>query len=181
MAAFQPAKIQSWNIFVGFADATSSVEARTELRAWCGLALAALAVAGVFAMLVALSRVPGFEALAPLPVAFFNKGLVVHVIFSFVVWFLCVFGALATVSAYRISGGRPVGRRAGLTAIALGYMASVMLFMPGLMDRGDPSAGAFNPFGVAGEEEVLLRQVAHRLGQDPNYRSVISTGSCEKL
>ena len=145
MAAFQPAKIQTWNIFVGFADATSSVEARTELRAWCGLALAALAVAGVFAMLVALSRVPGFEALAPLPVAFFNKGLVVHVIFSFVVWFLCVFGALATVSAYRISGGRPVGRRVGLTAIGLGYMASVMLFMPGFMDRGEPSLNNYIP------------------------------------
>ena len=145
MPAFQPAKAQRWNIFAGFADATSSIEARTELRGWCGLALAALAVAGAFALLVALSRVPGFGALAPLPVAFFNKGLVVHVIFSFVVWFLSVFGALATVSAYRMSAGRPVGRMLGLTAIGFGYMASIMLFVPGFLDRGEPSLNNYIP------------------------------------
>ena len=145
MAAFQPAKAQRWNIFAGFADATSSAEARTELRGWCGLALMALAIAGVFALSVALSRVPGFEALVQLPVAFFSKGLVVHVVFSFVVWFLCVFGALATVSAYRISGGKPAGRRLGLAAIALGYMASVMLLVPGLMDQGEPSLNNYIP------------------------------------
>ncbi len=145
MAAFQPTMEQRWNIFSGFAAATSSIEARTELRGWCGLALAGLAIAGVFALLVALSRLPGFEALAPLPVAFFDKGLVVHVIFSFVVWFLCVFGALATVVAYRMNGGRPAARGLGLAAIGLGYMSSVLLFAPGFMDRGRPSLNNYIP------------------------------------
>ena len=145
MAAFQPSTAQRWNVFNAFADATSSKEARTELRGWCGLALAGLAVAGVFALLVALSRVPGFEAVAPLPVAFFNKGLVIHVIFSFVVWFLCVFGALSTVIVYRISGGRQVGRRLGIVAIGLGYVGSIMLFVPGFMDRGEPSLNNYIP------------------------------------
>ncbi len=145
MAAFEPAKAQRWDIYAGFADATSSKQARTELRGWCGLALAALAIAGFFALLVALSRLPGFEALAPLPVAFFNKGLVVHVIFSFVVWFLSVFGALATVVAYRMSDGRPTGWGLNLAAIGLGYIASATLFVPGLMDRGVPSLNNYIP------------------------------------
>lgn len=145
MAAFKPAKAQRWDIYAGFADATSSKQARTELRGWCGLALAALAIAGFFALLVALSRVPGFGQLAPLPVAFFSKGMVVHVIFSFVVWFLSVFGALATVAAYRMCGGQPKGWGLNMAAVGLGYVASVMLLLPALMDRGEPSLNNYIP------------------------------------
>ncbi|MBM3566674.1 MAG: hypothetical protein FJX42_11255, partial [Alphaproteobacteria bacterium] len=64
---------------------------RDLLRAWMGLAALALALAGVMAVLLALSRIPGSQTLFPWPVAFFERGLVAHVVFSFVVWFLAAF------------------------------------------------------------------------------------------
>ena len=98
MSAFHPVKSQRWNLYAGFAEAMESPAARAELRGWCGLALLSLAIAGVFALLVALSRVPGVEDVAPLPLKFFEKGLVVHVVFSFGVWYLSVMGALMTIA-----------------------------------------------------------------------------------
>ena len=47
--------------------------------------MGALGVAGAFALLLAISRVPGVETVFPWPLGFFHKGLVIHVVFSFVV------------------------------------------------------------------------------------------------
>ena len=58
-ARFQPAQMQRWNVYQGFRLALEAPAARWELRAWCGLAIGALAIAGLFALLLALSRVPG--------------------------------------------------------------------------------------------------------------------------
>ena len=145
MVTFQPVQAQRWDIFAGFAATLNSADARDELRAWCGLGLVALAIAGIFALLVALSRVPGIENLSLLPVAFFEKGLVVHVIFSFVVWYLSILGSLTTVVAYRIGGGKPPGKTLAWTAIFCGYGASIMLFVPGLMDGGEPILNNYIP------------------------------------
>jgi len=145
MNAFQPAQAQRWNLFTGFAQAMESPAARAELRGWCGLALLSLAVAGVFALLVALSRVPGVEELAPLPVQFFDRGLVVHVVFSFVVWYLSVMGGLLTVAAHRIGAGRPPGTALGRISLWCGYASAVLLFVPGFMDSGEPSLNNYVP------------------------------------
>ena len=59
---------------------------------WVLLALASLAIAGIFAILLVLSRAPITEAKLPWPSDFFSKGLVSHVTLSFIVWFLAVFG-----------------------------------------------------------------------------------------
>ena len=79
---------------------------RRELTAWTGLAVGALGIAGLFAFLLAMSRVPGIESVFPWPLGFFRKGLVIHVVFSFVVWFLAVFGALALLASDRLAPGR---------------------------------------------------------------------------
>src|SRR5271165_5617757 len=92
----------------GVADAI-----RRELRDWAWLAVGALAVAGVFALLLALSRIPGMDKAPFWPIDFFYKGLVIHVVFSLVIWLLAVFAFL--VSAATLSIGEdlraaPLGR-----------------------------------------------------------------------
>jgi len=52
----------------------AEVPDRTLLRAWMALGVLALALAGVMAVLLALSRIPGSQTLFPWPVAFFERG-----------------------------------------------------------------------------------------------------------
>ena len=134
---FLPAQPQRWSLFHGFAQAVDSHAAHFELRGWGVLAMASLGVAGIFALLLALSRVPGAGEIFPWPVQFFEKGLVIHVVLSFVVWFLSVLGALATMVTYRLSDGWPRWRRLGPAAIIGAFAATVLLFIPAWMDRGE--------------------------------------------
>ena len=124
---------------------TRAPDKRGELRAWCALAVSALAVAGVFALLLALSRTPGIQDVFPWPLGFFKKGLVIHVIFSFVVWFLAVFGALMHLAAERMAKCAPrfnsLGRW-GCICVATGF---VLLFVPAFLDRGEPSLNNYIP------------------------------------
>ena len=108
------------------------------LWGWSALAIGALALAGVAALLLAVSRLPGIESTFPWPVAFFQKGLVVHVVFSFVVWFLAVFAAMATVTAHGDGWG-------GTLPPVLAMIAFVLLFEPALRDAGEPSLNNYVP------------------------------------
>lgn len=108
-----------------------------ELRAWSLIAVGSLAVAGIFAFLLALSRLPGIETLFSWPLGFFRKGLVIHVVFSFVVWFLALFGGLLVIATHALAGPSP--RLAGLGRAATLAMTAALplLFVPALMDRGE--------------------------------------------
>ena len=86
---------------------------RTELRYWAFLAIGALAVAGLFVLMLATSRIPGAETVIPWPAGFFGKGLIIHVIFSLIVWFLGVFALLSSMAAYDLGGGAPRFRGLG--------------------------------------------------------------------
>ncbi len=116
-----------------------------ELRGWAGLALLSLAMAGVFALLLALSRIPGVQGVVPLPLDFFDKGLVIHVVFSFVVWFQAVFGCLLTVSAGVLGGGRPRSAWLGRPALVGGYVSCLLLFVPAFLDRGEATLNNYIP------------------------------------
>ena len=118
---------------------------RRELWGWSTLAVGALAIAGVFALLLAISRIPGIEAVFPWPLAFFHKGLVIHVVFSFVVWFLAVFGALLLIAARRAAGGPPRFAGLGRAAVAGMAIAAPLLFVPALLDRGEPTLNNYVP------------------------------------
>ncbi len=116
-----------------------------ELRLWCAIAIGSLAIAGVFALLLALSRIPGIETVFAWPLGFFHKGLVIHVVFSFVVWFLAVFGALLVVATHAVAG--PAPRLAGLGRLAvIGMVAALpLLFVPALLDRGEATLNNYVP------------------------------------
>ena len=124
---------------------------RRELFGWTVLPLAALALAGVLALLLALARMPGAEHIFPWTgQTFFQKLLVVHVTFAFVVWYLGVQGALTVVVT-----AQSVGENMGGLAIfggrlaVLGFGVSfILLLIPALADLGDPSINNYIPLLV---------------------------------
>ena len=112
------------------------------LRGWAGLAILSLALAGVFALLLAISRIPGVENIPLWPLDFFNKGLVIHVVFSFIVWFLSVFGAILSIATVRLGGVSGLLEKILLVAA---YASTVMLFAPSFMNRGEATLNNYIP------------------------------------
>ncbi len=141
----KPAQDQRWDPIEGFRPALAASTAQRELRRWTLIALGALALAGIFALLLAISRIPGADTLFPWPVAFYEKSLIIHVVFSFVVWYLAIGIVLMMVGAYRMSDGKPKLPGLGASALAAMVIAFVMLAIPALMDRGQPSLNNYVP------------------------------------
>lgn len=141
----QPSKPQKWDPIEGFRVSLSSIAAQKELRLWSILAVASLAVAGIFALLLAISRLPGADTLFPWPVAFYERSLIIHVIMSFVVWFIAGGMVFSQISAYRISDGSPRSESMGRTAAVAVLIAFFLLGAPALMDSGVPSLNNYIP------------------------------------
>ncbi|MGJ3258227.1 MAG: cbb3-type cytochrome c oxidase subunit I [Rhodospirillales bacterium] len=141
----RPAQEQRWNPIEGFRPALAATAAQRELRRWTIIALGALAVAGVYALLLAISRIPGADTLFPWPVAFYEKSLIIHVVFSFVVWYLAIGIILMMIGAYRMADGAPKLAGLGASSLAAMVIAFVMLALPALMDRGEPSLNNYIP------------------------------------
>lgn len=120
-------------------------DATAEWRSWALLAAGALAIAGVFAFLLAISRLPGAEKIFPWPVGFFGKGLVIHVIFSLVVWFLAVFALLASIATHETSGGTPRLASLGEAGAGLVAIAFPFLFLPAFLDDTTASLNNYIP------------------------------------
>ncbi len=95
---------------------------RTLALAWLAFGIAALALSGVFSILLVVARTPGVQAL--LPVAdFFRVALVVHVDLSVLVWFLAFAAMLWTLAGGArgiVAGWAGLGLAgAGVAAMAL--------------------------------------------------------------
>ena len=84
---------------------------------WLTLGVLALALAGVFAILLVLARTPGLSGLFP-TLDFFRTALVVHVDQSVLIWFLAFSGVLWALAP----GARPVLGRLGLAAATAGCL-----------------------------------------------------------
>ncbi|MCW5622033.1 MAG: cbb3-type cytochrome c oxidase subunit I [Burkholderiales bacterium] len=69
-------------------------------RAWLLLGIAAIALSGVFSLLLVLSRTPGVNALFPVA-DFFRVALVVHVDLSVLVWFAAFAGVFWSLAGAR--------------------------------------------------------------------------------
>ncbi len=128
-----------------FAPAVAEPRARRELWGWCAIGVVALGLAGFFALLLALSRTPGVQDLVPWPLAFFGKALVVHVVFAFVVWFLAVFGAVVHLAAWQIAPAGPRYPLLGRLGPILSAAACLLIFIPALLDRGEPTLNNYVP------------------------------------
>ncbi|UCE86416.1 MAG: hypothetical protein JSU66_01350 [Deltaproteobacteria bacterium] len=74
-------------------------------RQWLGLALLVLVLAGVFALLVVIGRMPPFDRYVTDPL-FFKRCLVVHVNLALVVWFYSMVAALLLALPGRGAPGR---------------------------------------------------------------------------
>jgi cytochrome c oxidase subunit I len=135
------------------AGVTSAVQ--RELVGWAWLAVGALAVAGVFALLLALSRIPGMEKTPLWPIDFFYKGLVIHVVFSLVIWLQGVFAFLVSVATVKLAGddvrAAPLGRL-GQGAVLLAFPC---LFAPAFLEATQPALTNYIP---------IIRHPAYDLG-----------------
>ena len=108
------------------------------------LAVGALAVAGIFALLLVLGRVMHAEAIYPWLLAYFDRFLVVHVNFSFIVWFVVTGIAFMQIAALRLSDGAPVLANQGRIAVACAVIGTLLIAGSGLMD-GIPSKNNYVP------------------------------------
>lgn len=106
-------------------------------RRWLLLGLAALAGAGLFALLLVLARSPGAQAWLP-GIDLFRVALVVHVDLSVLVWFLAFAGFLWTL---RDGGGNPWGRR----AFALAAAGTAFLVATPFTGSGEPVLSNYVP------------------------------------
>ena len=163
-----------------------------ELNGWVRLPIVALGLAGLMAVLVALLRVPGVDSILPgSSQTFFEKGLIAHVTFAFVIWYLGVQGAL-TVLASASAGPLPKGSafmgRVGLYAAGLSF---VLILIPVLFNLGEPSANNYVPvlihplffagltllgFGLLLPVIRLIAQVAGQRHCEPVVFAVAASG-----
>jgi cytochrome c oxidase subunit 1 len=134
---------------------TARSAVQRELVGWAWLAVGALAVAGVFALLLALSRIPGMEKTPFWPIDFFYKGLVIHVVFSLVIWLQGVFAFLVSVATLKLAGNdvrvAPLGR-IGQGAVLLAFPC---LFAPAFLEATQPALTNYVP---------IIRHPAYDIG-----------------
>ena len=135
------------------AGAESAV--RRELIGWAWLAVGALAVAGVFALLLALSRIPGMEKTPLWPIDFFYKGLVIHVVFSLVIWLMGVFAFLVSAATLRLAGDDVRATPLGRIGQGVVLLAFPFLFAPAFLEATQPELTNYIP---------IIRHPAYDLG-----------------
>ena len=120
---------------------------RQRLWQWSLLAVVSLAIAGLFAILLVLSRAPITSESVPWPEDFFQKGLVAHVALSFAVWFLAVFAALNTAMVpndTRFSSAS-LGFLLDKIALFLAVTGTVSMLIPAFQDQGEPTLNNYIP------------------------------------
>ena len=111
---------------------------RALARGWLWLGLIALIGAGLYSVLLVLSRTPGLNQW--LPVAdFFRVALVVHVDLSVLVWFVAMAGLLWSLN------GSAAGAVWGWAALALCAAGSALMFMAPFVTRAAPIMANYIP------------------------------------
>lgn len=160
--------------------ATAAEGLRRELHGWAGVAVAALAVAGLLVLLIVPARTPGVQDLLPWdPDIFFRQALVTHVVFSVVIWFLAGLGLLCVLATGRVAGEQPVRLAVlGPAGLALTVLGMLMLVGGTLAGAGRPSLNNYVPVLIhplyyaglavlfAGVALPVVRLLANLIGRD---------------
>src|SRR5574340_1547089 len=121
----------------GFALTMPSDASRKLASGWLWLGIASLVGAGLFAILLVLSRTPYVQDIFPW-VDFFHTALVVHVDLSVLLWFMAFAGVLWSLN----SSARFVG--VGWLALALAAVAAAVIVLSPFIAVGKP-AGCSRP------------------------------------
>ncbi|MAF47792.1 MAG: cbb3-type cytochrome c oxidase subunit I [Rhodospirillales bacterium] len=117
--------------------------ARAILWGWAMLAILSLAFAGLALIIPVLSKIPFLENAVAWPEQFFQKGLVAHVVLSFVVWFLAVLGFMAQLTPD--AGGGPENHPLDAVGLALAVGGTVLIMVPVVLQRGEPTLNNYIP------------------------------------
>jgi hypothetical protein len=144
---------------------------RTAATRWLWIAVGVLLVAGAFALLLVLARMPPFDALVTDP-GFFRRCLVVHVQLSIVCWFYAfVCALLHTLPPGRLapqltSWGPRLGFGGVLLLCASAFVPGGQPIMSNYVPMVDHPLGAMGLalFGIGVLTTVLSRQVLPRGG-----------------
>ncbi|MFC1315680.1 MAG: cbb3-type cytochrome c oxidase subunit I [gamma proteobacterium symbiont of Ctena orbiculata] len=107
---------------------------------WLQLGVLALGLAGLFALLLVLSRTPGSEAFFPW-VDFFRTALVVHVDQSVLIWFLAMSGVVWCLTAQAGSGSI----RLQYLAFGLAMMGALGIALSAFLGDGAPLMNNYVP------------------------------------
>jgi hypothetical protein len=122
----------------GFALAMPSDVSSRLASGWLWLGMAALVGAGLFAILLVLSRTPYFQDIFPW-VDFFHTALVVHVDLSVLLWFLAFAGVLWSLnSSHRFIV-------IGWLALVLASVGAVMIVLSPFVETGIPVMSNYVP------------------------------------
>ncbi|MBI4518465.1 MAG: hypothetical protein HY699_21905 [Deltaproteobacteria bacterium] len=117
---------------------TATTLDRAAVRGWLAVAVGSLLLAGLFAVLLVVGRMPGLAALFDDP-QLFRRCLVVHVVLSLVVWFYAFLAALfLTVPCAQPS------RRAGPASV-LGGLGLLLLMAAAGLPAGQPLLSNYVP------------------------------------
>lgn len=158
-----------WAVELGRVEAAPA--ARRLAIAWLMLGVTALALAGLFAILLVVARAPGTAALFPTQ-DFFRVALIVHVDQSVLIWFLAFAGALWSL-------GQDAPPRLARLAFGLAAAGCLLVAAAPFLGAGEPLLNNYVPvldhplflaalmlFGLG----VLLQVLAHLGRSTPGVR-----------
>jgi hypothetical protein len=116
---------------------------RAILWGWALLAVLSLAFAGLALIVPAASKMPFLQDAIQWPEQFFQKGLVVHVVLSFVVWYLATFGFMAQLTPD--SSGASENLPLDALGLGLAWTGTVLILAASLGQRGAPTLNNYIP------------------------------------
>ena len=161
-----------------------STTANQQAISWLKLGILSLAAAGIFSILLVLSRTPAIQEIIPFT-DFFHIALVVHVDLSVLIWFLSCAGLLWSLVTPNH------GTRLDRLPLALALAGSIMIIIAPFIGIGAPLMNNYVPvldhpfylsalciFGAGMLVQLLLTLIfAHpELGADTN-ESVLKSGA----
>lgn len=111
---------------------------RALVLGWLLLGLLALAGAGVYSVLLVLSRTPGINTWFPVA-DFFRVALVVHVDLSVLVWFVALAGMLWSLNS------RSVAMAVGWSALALAVIGTLLMVLAPFVEHAQPVMANYIP------------------------------------
>ncbi len=121
----------------------------SELKGWVGLSLLSLAIAGFMALFIAFLRVPFAQNILNFDTqGIFEKGLITHVTFAFVIWYFSIHGALTILVSGKNEASGKMSSFFGFVALFFAYASIPLLLIPNFLNIGLPSPNNYIPIVV---------------------------------